>query len=152
MTMSDAELDRLLERQCELEKSVAKLVSRTVENTDNSILKLFLDRLVHDSLKHADMIQALMDLRKGAVVSVVQKEGMQKALEEHVAREKEMLRALNEIIQHAHEPRDKALLQQIAEDEKKHHRILGEVTKILGWKDSAQEDWWNTVDKVEWMF
>ncbi len=150
--MSDVELDGLLQKQCELEKKVAKLLSETVETTDNSILKLFLDRLVHDSLKHADMIQALMDLRKGAIVSIVHKEGMEKALQDHIAREKQMLKALDEIIQHAHEPRDKILLQHIAEDEKKHHKILDEVTKILGWKDTAQEDWWNSVDRVEWMF
>ena len=91
--MSDEELDVLLRRHYELEKRVAKLISETVAATDNSILRLFLDRLVHDSLKHADMIQALMDLRKGTLVSIVHKEVMQKALEDHVTREKEMLRS-----------------------------------------------------------
>jgi len=151
-TVSSAELERLLQAQYELEKNVAKMLSRTVEDTKNSILRLYLNRLVLDSLKHADMIQALMDLRKGTVLSIPHRELMEENLKGHIAREEEMLRRLDEIISQVHEPKTKSLLQHIADDEKRHHKILNEVSQILTWRDSTQEDWWNTVDRIEWTF
>ena len=150
--MSEKELDGLLERQCELEKKVAEMISNTVKITQNSVVKLYLNRLVLDSLKHADMIQAIMDLRKGTVVRIAQKDKMREALEQHVAREKEMLTRLDEIILLVHEPKIKVLLQHMADDEKKHHKILEEVERIFGWRDATQEDWWSTVDRKEWLF
>lgn len=150
--VSSAELDRLLEAQYELEKRVAEMLSRTVEDTENSILRLYLNRLVLDSLKHADMIQALMDLRKGVALSISHRELMEESLEGHIAREEEMLRRLDGIISQVHEPKTKSFLQHIADDEKRHHKILNEVSQILTWRDSTQEDWWNTVDRIEWTF
>jgi len=150
--MSEVELDRLLKQQGQLEREVAKLISNTVKNSQNSVLRLFLDRLVLDSLKHADMIEALIDLRKGAVVSIVQREEMQKALEDHVVREKEMLARLDEILARVNEPKVKRLLEHIAEDERNHHKILDEVNNILSWRDATQEQWWNTIDRIEWLF
>jgi rubrerythrin len=63
-----------------------------------------------------------------------------------------MLNRLDSIIARVHEPKVKSLLEHIAQDEKRHHRILDEVNEILGWRDQTQEDWWNTVDRVEWTF
>lgn len=135
-----------------LEKKTAEALGSTVQKTKNSIVKLFLDRLVLDSLKHADMLQALIDLNSGTLVTMVDKEEMKESLETHVLQEKEMLRRLENILEKVEDPKAKSLLKQIAEDEKRHHRILDEVTKILGWRGATDEQWWNVVDRAEWLF
>ena len=150
--MSAPELEKLLRDQMLLEKKTAEVLGSTVQRTKNSIVRLFLDRLVLDSLKHADMLQALIDLNAGTLVTVVDKEEMESSLEKHVAQEKEMLSRLDRILEKVEEPKAKSLLKQIAEDEKRHHQILDEVTKIVNWRSTTDEQWWNTVDKVEWLF
>ena len=150
--MSGSELEKLLRDQMELEKSTAKTLSSTVQNTKNSIVRLFLDRLVLDSLKHADMLQALIDLSAGALVTVLDKEEMKTSLEKHVQQEKMMLSRLEEILKRVEDPKAKSLLKQIAEDERRHHKILEEVTRIVGWRGAADEQWWNTIDRYEWLF
>jgi len=150
--MSAPELEKLLRDQMLLEKKTAEVLGSTVQRTKNSIVRLFLDRLVLDSLKHADMLQALIDLNAGTLVTVVDKEEMESSLEKHVAQEKEMLSRLDRILEKVEEPKAKSLLKQIAEDEKRHHQILDEVTKIVNWRSTTDEQWWNTMDKVEWLF
>lgn len=150
--MAAPELEKLLRDQMVLEKKTAEVLSSTVQRTKNSVLRLFLDRLVLDSLKHADMLQALIDLNAGTLVTMVDKEEMKDTLDKHVAQEKEMLKRLEQIIEKVEEPKAKSLLKQIAEDERRHHRILDEVTKIVSWRSTTDEQWWNTIDRVEWTF
>ena len=150
--MSASELEKLLREQMVLEKKTAEALGSTAQKTKNSIVKLFLDRLVLDSLKHADMLQALIDLNSGTLVTMVDKEEMKESLETHVLQEKEMLERLENILEKVEDPKAKSLLKQIAEDEKRHHRILDEVTKILGWRGATDEQWWNLVDRAEWLF
>jgi len=98
------------------------------------------------------MLQTLIDLNAGTVVSIVDREEMNASLERHVAQEKQMLKRLETIMEKIDEPKAKSLLKQIAEDERRHHRILDEVTKIVGWRSPTDEQWWNTIDRVEWLF
>jgi rubrerythrin len=89
--MSASELEKLLRDQMVLEKKTAEVLSSTVQKAKNSVVRLFLNRLVLDSLKHADMLQALIDLNAGTIVTMVDKEEMKDSLERHVVQEKEML-------------------------------------------------------------
>lgn len=150
--MSASELEKLLRDQMVLEKKTAEVLSSTVQNAKNSVARLFLNRLVLDSLKHADMLQALIDLNAGTIVTMVDKEEMKDSLERHVVQEKEMLDRLERILEKVEDPKGKSLLKQIAEDEKRHHRILDEVTKIVSWRGATDEQWWNTIDRAEWLF
>ncbi len=150
--MSGSELEKLLRDQIALEKNTADVLSSTVQKTKNSIVKLFLDRLILDSLKHADMLQALIDLNAGTLVTIVDKEDMRTSLEKHVEQEEKMLNRLEEILERAEDPKAKSLLKQIAEDERRHHTILEEVTRIVGWRGATDEQWWNTIDRYEWLF
>lgn len=150
--MSASEIEKLLRDQMALEKKTAEVLSSTVERTKNSVVRLFLDRLVLDSLKHADMLQALIDLNAGRLVTAVDKDEMRASLEKHVELEQEMLKRLDAIIEKIGDPKAKALLKQIAEDEKRHHKILDEVTRIVGWRGATDEQWWNAIDRYEWLF
>lgn len=150
--MSGPELEKLLRDQMELEKKTAEVLGLTAQKTKNSVVKLFINRLVLDSLKHADMLQALIDLNAGTLVTVIDKEDMKASLEEHLKQEKEMLNRLEKILERVEDPKAKSLLRQIAEDERKHHEILDEVTRIVNWRGVTDEQWWSIVDRYEWLF
>jgi rubrerythrin len=150
--MSASELEKLLRDQMVLEEKTAEVLGATVQKTKNSVVRLFLNRLVLDSLKHADMLQALIDLRSGTIVTMVDKEEMKDSLEKHIIQEKDMLKRLEQIMERVEEPKTKSLLKQIEQDEKRHHRILDEVTKIVSWRGATDEQWWNAIDRPEWLF
>jgi hypothetical protein len=89
--MSASELEKLLRDQMVLEEKTAEVLGATVQKTKNSVVRLFLNRLVLDSLKHADMLQALIDLRSGTIVTMVDKEEMKDSLEKHSIQAKDIL-------------------------------------------------------------
>ena len=127
----DEELMGMLKEQRAFEQNTAASLTASVNRTRNSIVRLFLNRLVLDSLKHADLLQALIDLNTGAIVSDIDKHRMKKELNKHVVNEKEMLSRAQAIADKVEDERTKGLLRQIVEDEQRHHRILNELLRII---------------------
>jgi len=150
----DEELIRMLKEHRAFEQNTADSLNASVKRTKNSVVRLFLNRLVLDSLKHADLLQALIDLNTGAIVADIDKYRMKKELSKHVLNEKEMLSRAQAIIGKVEDERTRALLQQIVEDEQRHHKILEELLRIIETIENIRdEDWWELYyDRAEWLF
>jgi len=150
----DEELIGMLKEQQAFEQSTADSLTASVNRTKNSIVRLFLNRLVLDSLKHADLLQALIDLNTGAIVSDIDKYRMKRELSKHVLNEKEMLSRAQAILGKVEDERTRGLLRQIIEDEQRHHKILNELLRIIETIENIRdEDWWELYyDRSEWLF
>jgi len=148
------ELIGMLKEHRSLEQNTADSLTALVNRTKNSIVRLFLNRLVLDSLKHADLIQALIDLNTGAIVADIDKYRMKRELTKHVLNEKEMLSRAQKIMSKVEDERTKGLLRQIIEDEQRHHKILNELLRIIETIENIRdEDWWELYyDRAEWLF
>jgi bacterioferritin (cytochrome b1) len=87
-----------------------------------------------DSQKHANILSAILTVLKGVppsktlwehrVDSYVDRFVVKKELEKHVEMETEVLNHVEDEIAQTQDEGFKLLLQHIAEDEKKHHKIL----------------------------
>ncbi len=152
--MASEELIRMLREQQRLEQKTIDSLSPFVNETKNSVIRLFLNRLVLDSMKHVDILQAAIDLNMGVVVSEIDKNRMKKGLMEHIKNEESMLKGIENLAAKVEDKRTKFLLQQIADDEKRHHQILKELLKIVEKIENIRdEDWWNLYyDRAEWLF
>jgi len=152
--MMSKELINLLREQQKLEQKTIDSLSPMVSETKNSVIRLFLNRLVLDSMKHVDILQAAIDLNMGAVVSEIDKNRMRKGLIEHIENEKFMLKSIENVAAKVEEEKTKFLLQQIADDEKRHHQILKHLLKIVEEIENIRdEDWWGLYyDRAEWLF
>jgi rubrerythrin len=150
----DEELMGMLKEQRAFEQNTADSLTASVNRTKNSIVRLFLNRLVLDSLKHADLLQALIDLNTGAIVADIDKYRMKKELSKHILNEKEMLSRAQKIVSKVEDEKTRSLLQQIVEDEQRHHKILNELLRIIGTIENIRdEDWWELYyDRAEWLF
>ena len=150
----DEELIGMLKEQQTFEQNTADSLTASVNRTKNSIVRLFLNRLVLDSLKHADLLQALIDLNTGAIVADIDKYRMKKELTKHVLNEKEMLSRAQKIVGKVENERTRGLLSQIVEDEQRHHKILNELLRIIETIENiSNEDWWELYyDRAEWFF
>ncbi len=150
----NTELIEMLREQREFEKETIDLLTPMVDATKNSIIKLFLNRLVLDSMKHVDILQAAIDLNTGAVVSDVDKKRMNEELERHIKNEAEMLYRIQTIMSEVEDDKTKSLLKEIVLDEKRHHEILKELMKIIERIENvSDEEWWDLIyDRSEWLF
>jgi len=150
----DEELIGMLKEHRSLEQNTANSLTASVNRTKNSIVRLFLNRLVLDSLKHADLLQALIDLNTGAIVADIDKYRMKKELGNHVLNEREMLSRVQAILSKVEDERTKGLLRQIIEDEQKHHKILNELLRIIETIENIRDEDWLELyyDRAEWLF
>ena len=152
--MESGELTRLFQEHRALEQKTVESLSPMVSETRNSVVKLFLHRLVLDSVKHADIMQALIDLNTGAVVSNIDKHRMKRELKKHVENEEVMLNRVQNIIGKVEDERTRFLLQHIADDERRHHKILDQLLEMIEEIENIRdEDWWDLYyDRAEWLF
>jgi len=152
--MVSKELISMLKEQQKLEQKTIDSLSPMVRETKNSVIRLFLNRLVLDSMKHVDILQAAIDLNMGVVVSEIDKHRMRKGLIEHIENEEFMLKGIENLAAKVEEEKTKFLLKQIADDEKRHHQILKELLKIVEEIENIRdEDWWSLYyDRAEWLF
>ena len=134
------DLVRMVQAQIHLEKGAAQKIRKLEKATANLAAKLFLAEMKFDTEKHARILQTMLDLMKQLeperfptkfwnketheyVDALVAK----KTLENHVEVEMKMLKHVEEEIKKTDDEALKALFKHIADDEKKHHRIMGTI-------------------------
>lgn len=91
----------------------------------SSVAKYMLKGLALDSRKHAHLLKVVTQLgERGEYVSDQEKETMLAELKKHIEAEKNMLIQYQKFASRATDPRVKSVLEHIAVDEERHHRIL----------------------------
>jgi rubrerythrin len=104
--------------------------------------------LILDSIKHADILQAVVDVLKGKVFSEVEKFELNRGLETHIKNEEEMMNRFRDIVNRVEDERVKGIISQIIKEEERHHQELRElfnIFKSLG--NLSEEDWWEYLNK-----
>lgn len=144
MKLTDKEFIDLLEKQRRLELTIAKHLERTIGRMENSITRLMVHTITLDSLKHADILQALEDVAKERVFSYIEKYDVKMGLKKHLEEESEMLKGIEEIAGNAEDQNVKQILDQIVLEERRHHEWLEQFSKILeDIRGVSREDWWD---------
>jgi len=139
---SDNDLVDMIQAQIKFEKSTARKIGRLEKATSNLAAKLFLAEMRFDTEKHAKILQTMLDVMKQKepevasrtlwdvkIRSYVDALVAKKMLEDHVEIETDMLRHVEEEMKRTDDEALKLLLQHIADDEKKHHKIMETILK-----------------------
>jgi len=134
-------LVQLIKEQIEIEKENVKQVGETEKKVGNAAAELFLNVIKLDSKKHADILNGLLKVLRGIppsktlwehrMESYIDPFVVKKELENHMDREAAMIVHVEEEIKQTEDEGLKLLLQHIADDERKHHKILQTVVKHL---------------------
>jgi rubrerythrin len=82
-------------------------------------------------MKHSDTYQALIDLNTRALVGETASETMKEELTIHIKEENRMLKQTENISQSVEDKNFKQVLEQIVDDEKRHHKTLQQLFEIL---------------------
>ena len=148
MKSTDPDFIDLLDKQRILEEEVAETLSELLKNIENKVVKLMIHGLILHSMKHADILQALIDVVKGKVFSDVEKFEIDRGFQKHVENEEEMMNRFKEIIDKTEDERIKGILSQIVKEEERHHQELKDIFQLLkNIGNVSEEDWWDYLNK-----
>jgi rubrerythrin len=150
--MKIQELVNLLDSQIEIERRAVEEIGKTVKMTKNSAFRLLLNKLVLDSQRHVDMLLTIKDLAAGSMVSLSEKGQFKRAIENHLRDEEEMLRRIREAAKRIDEPQYSVLVKHILSDERRHHEMLKDLQRVLEWKTETDQQWWDLLNKWEWLY
>jgi rubrerythrin len=133
------ELVRLIKKQIEIENDHVKRLDELQKKVRTAAAQLLLYEMQLDSQKHASILSGTLKVLKGVppsktlwnyrIESYVDESVVKQELETHMKMETEVLDHVEKEIEKTKDEGLKLLLQNIAEDEKKHHKILGVIVK-----------------------
>ncbi|MEM4245998.1 MAG: hypothetical protein QW390_01740 [Candidatus Bathyarchaeia archaeon] len=142
--MTIDELTELLERQRQLEVRIANSLEETLNKTRNRVVRILIRSIMMDSLKHADILEALKEISKGYSLSEADRYELGRGIEKHISEEKEMLDKISKLAEKADDPHVKNMLLHIKGEEDRHHDLLNQLSTILGKAEVvSEEDWWD---------
>ena len=131
-------LVKLIKEQIEIERNFVTDVDEQLKNMHNVAAKLLLLETQKDSEKHAMILKGILGVisQKDAkplwdtlLDSYVDKIMVRKNLEKHIETETAMLEHIKKEMKETKDEGIKLLLEHIASDEEKHHKILQTVIK-----------------------
>lgn len=137
----DAKLLELINVQMSFEKKHAAALEPVIDEIKNSLLKVLLNRIRWDTMKHASIFQAILDMDKGQVIWEINKQKMVEELNYHIKTEQTMIDGIQSILDVAGDEKTKPLFQEILTDEERHHRTLIHLKEIIDSIDVSKEDW-----------
>jgi ribonucleotide reductase beta subunit family protein with ferritin-like domain len=135
--MDDKNLEMLKEQKA-FEDETVKRLTPLYSSVKNPFVRLFIHRIILDTMKHSDTYQTLIDLNKRVVIGDIDRKTMTEELSTHITEENRMLKQAGKISRTIEDKNFKQILEQIVEDERQHHRILQQLFEIL---KKEGEDW-----------
>jgi len=127
-----------IKKQQEFEEKTAKKLTALSEAAQNQLIRALLHSIVLDTTKHAETYRMLLDLNERAVMGKESK-GLGKAkIATHLREEALMLKQAKEISKAVKDENIKQVVENIIEDEKKHHRVL---QQLLGMFEKESKEW-----------
>jgi bacterioferritin (cytochrome b1) len=131
------DLGNMVKAHIKLEENTTKKIKELEEATANLAARLFLAEMRFDTEKHAKILKTMQDLMKQKepeaaretlwetrIHSYVDAVVAKKMLEDHIKVETDMLKRVEEEIKGTDDDALKLLFKHIADDEKKHHKIM----------------------------
>jgi rubrerythrin len=127
-----------IKKQQEFEEKTAKKLTVLSEAAQNQLIRALLHSIVLDTTKHAETYKMLLDLNERVVMGKESK-GLGKAeIATHLREETIMLKQAKEISKAVKDENIKQVVENIIEDEKKHHRVL---QQLLGMFEKESKEW-----------
>ena len=136
--MSKEALEKLVKEQIKIERNFVTSVEREIKDVRNVAARLLLLETQKDSEKHALILEGILKVigQKGSKPlwdtlqdSYVDGLVVKRNLKNHIKTEMAMLAHIEKEMKATEDDGIRLLLEHIAEDEKKHHKILETVIK-----------------------
>lgn len=148
MTNMNDNVRALLQDQKSFEEAIVNNLTSLMGKISNSVIKLMIQVMILDSMKHATILQAIMDLNRGIMLSNADKQMLKDKLENHISEEGEMLQKIHALSETIKDTNIQTILQQISLEEERHHTGLKQLFSLLDKVEIITEDeWWDYMNK-----
>lgn len=144
------DLTKFLKTQIKVENEIVDSLNNALVDIKNPPVKGVLKGISLDSVKHAEMYVAALELLSGVSQALKQEQlDKQRALvEKHIRMEAELIQKISKVLPSIENEKVKLLLNAILADEKRHHQLLKMVLEILVRGETiTEEDWWELLWK-----
>jgi hypothetical protein len=123
---------KVLENWQKLERKAMDDAAAIIEETDNTLVRMIMSIIRHDSLLHHRVQQFLLESITESDVTVSREDlaDMWERIEEHDRLEKKTIAMAEELRDQAWSPIHKQLLSYLLEDERKHDRLLDQLREV----------------------
>ncbi len=146
-----AEKNNLLEfikRQITIENQIVASLNKGVANIKNPPVKAVLKGISLDSVKHAELYTAAIQLLTNVSTALSQEnlDTQKELVEKHIAMEAELIKKLEQMMPTIDNAKVKFLLNTIFLDEKRHHAMLKTILEAIVKAETITEDeWWESL-------
>jgi len=144
----ESELVRFLKEQIEVENEIIDSLNKGVANIANPVVKETLKGISFDSMKHGEMYSAALKLLTETPPAITQEQldKQRELIEKHIRIEADLIKKISKVLPSIENEKLKLLLNAILEDEKRHHKLLKMILKILVKGETiTEEEWWDMI-------
>lgn len=148
--MSNQERVEFYKEQIDLENTIVEKAEKAVEGIENILIRELILGIALDSKKHAGMLSALVSMYTKPTPSVAEEfgEDLKNAITEHIELEKQAIDTYQEKLKTAKNENEKIIIKAILNDEKKHHKLLQTIQKMIIDKLTLSEnELWEMVEE-----
>ncbi|MHA1214260.1 MAG: hypothetical protein ACTSPG_03125 [Candidatus Hodarchaeales archaeon] len=133
-------------KQIELEKNIVEKAEAAVSEVKNALVKQLILGIAMDSNKHESLLRALVALNLGGTPFIPEEitDKLKSNLEEHIKLEKNAIQTYGELLENLEEERERVVITAILEDEKRHHKLLVRLHKMIIEQETlTEQDLWD---------
>ena len=131
-TESSKKFLEIIKEWQKLEDDTMNHAENLMHKTGNRLIKLTMEMIKHDSQKHKEMQQMLIDslTKEALILSPDDLAVISDGLNKHLAAEARSLELADEALQNSEQFVTKYILSYLIADEQKHHSLLGKLNEL----------------------
>jgi bacterioferritin (cytochrome b1) len=144
----DERLTIFLESMIDAENAIVKSVEDSLEELGNYAVEAALKGISLDSMKHAMLYGSALAILTESRTSLdeAQLDRQRELVKRHITMEERVIARLEEMIPQVENEKVSFILEAIIADERRHHKVLLNVQKLLVRGETVnEEDWWDAV-------
>ncbi len=148
MGLTGKSLISFFQEQVGLEKEAAKSINVSLKTVKNAVVIKVLKGVALDSLKHAELYLAAVDVASGFQEPLTDSElhRLRENIRRHIENENKMIERVDYAIERAESGKVRFLLQSIKSDEERHHELLERILDtIVRGETVTADEWWDFI-------
>ena len=137
-----------IESLIEMERNNASNLIASVEKLSNIVIKEILTGIALDSKKHSGLYKAILNLLIKIDPAITEKDyiHLEDVIRKHIDVEKQMINESKQLLSSIKDKRITHLLQEIYNDEIKHHALMKRILESVIKRETIFEaDWWDFI-------
>jgi len=141
--LNHQELEENIKKMIKVERKTVDHLSETINKTKNNVIKILMQIMLIDSLKHAKILEIILSILNTPKLERSEIGEVTQHLKEHVEEEKIMMENFEDLVDKVEDQRIRFLLENIITDEKRHHNIVERIAKLVVNSETSDDAWWD---------